>query len=57
MSTLGLRIEKGVATPEDLAALTVLFLTRARATAGAPRAPGTTVWRPHGFRAPHSWQG
>ncbi|MDQ1041672.1 hypothetical protein QFZ75_008174 [Streptomyces sp. V3I8] len=59
MTTLGLRIEKGEATDEDLAALTVLLLTRAARTApgGAYRARSTTSWRPHHFRAPNSWQG
>lgn len=58
-STACIRIEKGAATPEELAALTVLFLTRAPRTApGAePGRPGsTTVWRPDLFHAPHSWQ-
>ncbi|MGW4568536.1 acyl-CoA carboxylase subunit epsilon [Streptomyces sp. NPDC004561] len=53
-----IRVEKGEATDEELAALTVLLLSRgALADAGAePSTPGTTCWRPHAFHAPHSWQ-
>ncbi|MGP3926180.1 acyl-CoA carboxylase epsilon subunit [Streptomyces sp. 8N616] len=59
-----LRVEKGHAEPEELAALTAVLLARA-AGSGHHRAPA----RPHrsaarwrrlerqsGFRAPHSWQ-
>ncbi|WP_031090999.1 acyl-CoA carboxylase subunit epsilon [Streptomyces sp. NRRL WC-3549] len=59
MTTPCIRIEKGAATPEELAALTVLFLTRAPAATAAAetRRPGsTTAWRPDPFHAPHSWQ-
>ncbi|MFE7902704.1 acyl-CoA carboxylase subunit epsilon [Streptomyces sp. NPDC057424] len=59
LSTACIRIEKGAVTPEELAALTVLFLARApRTTPGAePDRPGsTTTWRPDLFHAPHSWQ-
>ncbi|MDT9680475.1 acyl-CoA carboxylase epsilon subunit [Streptomyces sp. TRM76323] len=62
-----LRVEKGHAAPEELAALTAVLLARAGArTAAAEAAPShrarTTVgWRrpqwQSGFRAPHSWQG
>ncbi|CAK7280234.1 MULTISPECIES: acyl-CoA carboxylase epsilon subunit [Streptomyces] len=53
-----IRVERGQATAEELAALTVLLLTRAaRPAPGAePTSPGTTSWRPHPFHAPHSWQ-
>jgi hypothetical protein len=60
-----LRVEKGHAAPEELAALTAVLLARAAATTGhhhtgTPRPHRTTVrWhRQHrpGFRAPHSWQ-
>ncbi|MGW0207857.1 acyl-CoA carboxylase epsilon subunit [Streptomyces sp. NPDC003233] len=53
-----IRVEKGQATDEELAALAVLLLSRgALAGAGAePSSPGTTSWRPHAFHAPHSWQ-
>ncbi|MBM9618682.1 acyl-CoA carboxylase subunit epsilon [Streptomyces zhihengii] len=58
-STACIRIEKGAVTPEELAALTVLFLSRPSMTASAtetdPPAP-TTAWRPDAFHAPHSWQ-
>ncbi|KPC78586.1 MULTISPECIES: acyl-CoA carboxylase subunit epsilon [Streptomyces] len=59
LSTACIRIEKGAVTPEELAALTVLFLARApRTTPGTePDCPGsTTAWRPDLFHAPHSWQ-
>ena len=64
------RVEKGHADPEELAALTAILL--ARAAAGEQSAPaaaaGTTrptrsvagwrrLERARGFRAPHSWQG
>ncbi|MFF8814943.1 acyl-CoA carboxylase epsilon subunit [Streptomyces pactum] len=60
------RVEKGHAGPEELAAVTAVLL--ARAAAGAAHRTGATVrprrstagWsRPErrpGFRAPHSWQ-
>ncbi|MEV5873240.1 acyl-CoA carboxylase epsilon subunit [Streptomyces sp. NPDC052101] len=53
-----IRVEKGEATEEELAALAVLLLSRgALAGAGAePASPGTTSWRPHAFHPPHSWQ-
>ncbi|MFE2102690.1 MULTISPECIES: acyl-CoA carboxylase epsilon subunit [unclassified Streptomyces] len=56
--TAPIRVEKGEATQEELAALAVLLLSRtALAGSGAePSSPGTTSWRPHAFHAPHSWQ-
>ncbi|MFC7820062.1 MULTISPECIES: acyl-CoA carboxylase epsilon subunit [unclassified Streptomyces] len=53
-----IRIEKGQATDEELAALAALLLSRAaRAGVDAPTpTPGTTSWRPHRFHPPHSWQ-
>ncbi|MDH6224801.1 MULTISPECIES: acyl-CoA carboxylase subunit epsilon [Streptomyces] len=66
MSTpVDIRVEKGQAEPEEVAALTAILL--ARASAGpAPEAPwhgGGSVraaWRrlerEPGFRAPHSWR-
>ncbi|WP_129842657.1 acyl-CoA carboxylase subunit epsilon [Streptomyces sp. RFCAC02] len=58
------RVERGQASPEELAAVTALLLSRAaRGTAVAPAAPARTSagWRrlerTPGFRAPHSWQG
>ncbi|MFI5621210.1 acyl-CoA carboxylase epsilon subunit [Streptomyces sp. NPDC051567] len=58
-----LRVEKGNAEPEELAAITALLLARAAAT--AEDAPATArsqagwrrLERRTGFRAPHSWQG
>lgn len=53
-----IRIEKGQATDEELAALAALLLSRA-ARAGVDvqaSTPGTTSWRPHPFHSPHSWQ-
>ncbi|QGV78313.1 acyl-CoA carboxylase epsilon subunit [Streptomyces ficellus] len=59
-----LRVEKGNADPEELAALTAILLARASAgpAAGpARRVRSTAGWRrlerQSGFRAPHSWQG
>ncbi|MFE9774358.1 acyl-CoA carboxylase subunit epsilon [Streptomyces sp. NPDC005931] len=56
--TAPIRIEKGQATEEELAALTILLLSRrARPGPGTEASsPGTTSWRPHPFHAPHSWQ-
>ncbi|MBM7172240.1 acyl-CoA carboxylase subunit epsilon [Streptomyces sp. G44] len=54
-----IRIEKGEVTADELAAVTVLLLSRGapppRTTTDAP-AP-TTAWRRDDFHAPHSWQG
>ncbi|MBT2487542.1 acyl-CoA carboxylase subunit epsilon [Streptomyces sp. ISL-96] len=63
MSESLLRVEKGHAEPEELAAITAILMARA---AGRPQAPAhhgrsTAGWRrlerTPGFRAPHSWQG
>ncbi|MFC5147842.1 MULTISPECIES: acyl-CoA carboxylase subunit epsilon [Streptomyces] len=59
------RVEKGTADAEELAAVTAVLLARAAATTNhaAPPRPrrSTAVWRrlerTPGFRAPHSWQG
>jgi acyl-CoA carboxylase epsilon subunit-like protein len=59
------RVEKGHADPEEVAALTAILLARAAAgpAAGHGRTPARSVagWRrlerARGFRAPHSWQG
>ncbi|MFB6816800.1 acyl-CoA carboxylase epsilon subunit [Streptomyces sp. NPDC056347] len=58
-----LRVEKGLAEPEELAAITAVLLARAAARPAAPtahRGRNTAVWRrlerTPGFRAPHSWQ-
>ncbi|MEE4540808.1 acyl-CoA carboxylase epsilon subunit [Streptomyces sp. V4-01] len=60
-----LRVERGHADPEELAALTAILLARAAAgeTPAGPAMPArsTADWRrlerTPGFRAPHSWQG
>jgi acyl-CoA carboxylase epsilon subunit-like protein len=59
------RVERGHADPEELAALTAILLARAAAgevdAAEARPARSTAAWRrlerTPGFRAPHSWQG
>ncbi|CAL9540376.1 acyl-CoA carboxylase subunit epsilon [Streptomyces thermolilacinus] len=58
-----LRVEKGHAAPEELAALTAVILARANArpaAAPAHRTRSTAGWRrlerQSGFRAAHSWQ-
>lgn len=63
------RVEKGQANAEELAAVTALLLARAAASSHADRTPAhgrstratKAGWRrlerQHGFRAPHSWQG
>ncbi|MFF9194715.1 acyl-CoA carboxylase subunit epsilon [Streptomyces sp. NPDC014779] len=58
-----LRVEKGHADPEELAAITAVLLARAAATPDEPAAhhrPRTAGWRrlerESGFRAPHSWR-
>ncbi|MFF0741901.1 acyl-CoA carboxylase subunit epsilon [Streptomyces sp. NPDC004111] len=59
-----LRVEKGEAAPEELAAITAILLARAAARpaeVAAPRGRSAAGWRrlerSPGFRAPHSWQG
>lgn len=58
-----LRVEKGHADPEELAAITAVLLARAAAQPAATAHHGrdTAGWRrlerTPGFRAPHSWQG
>ncbi|WP_455356744.1 acyl-CoA carboxylase subunit epsilon [Streptomyces sp. SYSU K217416] len=60
-----LRVEKGHADPEELAAITAVLLARAAATSGPATGKAhrrsTAGWRrlerTPGFRAPHSWQG
>ncbi|MEU3630066.1 acyl-CoA carboxylase subunit epsilon [Streptomyces fradiae] len=58
-----LRVEKGHAAPEELAALTAVILARANARPAAvpaQRVRSTAGWRrlerQGGFRAAHSWQ-
>ena len=61
-----LRVEKGHADPEELAAITAVLLARAAArpdedTAAGHRGRTTAGWRrlerQSGFRPSHSWQG
>ncbi|WP_368661574.1 acyl-CoA carboxylase subunit epsilon [Streptomyces sp. NA04227] len=60
-----LRVEKGHAEPEEVAALTAILLARASSSdvtaAPAHRGRNKAGWRrlerTPGFRAPHSWQG
>lgn len=60
------RVEKGHADAEELAAVTAVLLARAAANAGHRAPSGRTgcsaagwrrLERQRGFRAPHSWQG
>ncbi|GAA3376081.1 hypothetical protein GCM10020367_46370 [Streptomyces sannanensis] len=56
-----LRVEKGNAEPEELAAITAILLARAAAQPAAPaRGRSTAGWRRlerrTGYYAPHSWQ-
>jgi hypothetical protein len=50
-----IRIEKGRATPEELAAVAVLLLSRPSADSASRPARDTTDWRDHHFD-PCSWQ-
>ncbi|WP_137993159.1 acyl-CoA carboxylase subunit epsilon [Streptomyces vilmorinianum] len=58
-----LRVEKGHADPEELAAITAVLLARAAAQPAEASADGrsTAGWRrlerQSGFRPSHSWQG
>ncbi|MGW0817063.1 acyl-CoA carboxylase epsilon subunit [Streptomyces viridiviolaceus] len=64
MTTPDIRVEKGHAEPEEVAAITALLLARAaaRPTEIAPAHRGRVKagWRrlerEPGFRAPHSWR-
>jgi hypothetical protein len=64
MTTPDIRVEKGHAGPEEVAAITALLLARAAARPAeiAPARPGhaRAGWRrlerERGFRAPHSWR-
>ncbi|MFD7965021.1 acyl-CoA carboxylase subunit epsilon [Streptomyces zaomyceticus] len=60
-----LRVEKGLADPEELAAITAVLLARAASRSDEDPATGRTgrtaagwrrLEREHGFRAPHSWR-
>jgi hypothetical protein len=63
MSTPDIRVEKGHAEPEEVAAITAIIVARAAAAPeAAPAHRGRTKagWRrlerDSGFRAPHSWR-
>ncbi|MEU6626610.1 acyl-CoA carboxylase subunit epsilon [Streptomyces litmocidini] len=57
-----LRVEKGTAEPEELAAITAVLLARAASQPaeetrrGRSQAGWRRLEREHGFRAPHSWR-
>ncbi|MFI9809720.1 acyl-CoA carboxylase subunit epsilon [Streptomyces sp. NPDC052301] len=63
MSTPDIRVEKGHADPEEVAAITAVLLARAAARPadsaqthrGRPKAGWRRLEREGGFRAPHSW--
>ena len=63
MDNAEIRVEKGHAEPEEVAAITAILLARAAAAPSAPahRARPKAGWRrlerEPGFRAPHSWHG
>ncbi|MFF7973642.1 acyl-CoA carboxylase epsilon subunit [Streptomyces sp. NPDC007905] len=56
-----IRVEKGHAEPEEVAAITAVLLARAAAQPaapahrGRPKAGWRRLEREPGFRAPHSW--
>ncbi|WP_425829121.1 acyl-CoA carboxylase subunit epsilon [Streptomyces fractus] len=64
MSMPDIRVEKGHAEPEEVAAITAILLARASATPEAApahhvrqnRAGWRRLEREPGFRAPHSWR-
>ncbi|GLW48377.1 hypothetical protein Stsp02_40390 [Streptomyces sp. NBRC 14336] len=57
-----IRVEKGHAEPEEVAAITAILLARAAARPepaahhGRARAGWRRLERESGFRAPHSWR-
>ncbi|MER6076013.1 acyl-CoA carboxylase subunit epsilon [Streptomyces sp. NPDC001852] len=63
MSTPDIRVEKGHAEPEEVAAITAVLLARAaaqptpsaRTRRGRAKAGWRRLEREGGFRAPHSW--
>ncbi|MDQ1048830.1 acyl-CoA carboxylase subunit epsilon [Streptomyces sp. V4I2] len=63
MSTPDIRVEKGHAEPEEVAAITAILLARAAAAPAdapthrsRPKAGWRRLEREGGFRAPHSWR-
>ncbi|WP_369211450.1 acyl-CoA carboxylase subunit epsilon [Streptomyces flavofungini] len=64
MTPPDIRVEKGHAEPEEVAAITAILLARAAAQPmettprrGRDKAGWRRLERTPGFRAPHSWQG
>lgn len=62
MTSADIRVEKGLADPEEVAAITAVLLARAAARPATtpthrprPRAGWRRLEREGGFRAPHSW--
>ncbi|MEU5318285.1 acyl-CoA carboxylase subunit epsilon [Streptomyces sp. NPDC047461] len=62
MNTPDIRVEKGHAGPEEVAAITAILLARAAAQPASPdqhrphpKAGWRRLEREGGFRAPHSW--
>ncbi|WP_432154961.1 acyl-CoA carboxylase subunit epsilon [Streptomyces tricolor] len=63
MSTPDIRVEKGHAEPEEVAAITAILMARAAAQPipsaqphrGRAKAGWRRLEREPGFRAPHSW--
>ncbi|KPI01377.1 hypothetical protein OK074_0630 [Actinobacteria bacterium OK074] len=65
MNTPDIRVEKGHAEPEEVAAITAILMARAGAApaatasahrgGGLPKAGWRRLEREPGFRAPHSW--
>ncbi|MFD5626519.1 MULTISPECIES: acyl-CoA carboxylase subunit epsilon [unclassified Streptomyces] len=63
MNNPDIRVEKGHAEPEEVAAITALLVARAAAApvsaashaAARPKAGWRRLEREPGFRAPHSW--
>ncbi|MET7477342.1 acyl-CoA carboxylase subunit epsilon [Streptomyces sp. NPDC005648] len=62
MNTPDIRVEKGHAEPEEVAAITAVLLARAAAQPTVeqphgrrPKAGWRRLEREGGFRAPHSW--
>ncbi|MHC3471911.1 acyl-CoA carboxylase subunit epsilon [Streptomyces sp. 7R007] len=63
MNTPDIRVEKGHADPEEVAAITAVLLARAAAQPatepvhrGRQKAGWRRLEREGGFRAPHSWR-
>jgi hypothetical protein len=62
MNLPDIRVEKGHAEPEEVAAITAILLARAAAQPAEPvhRGRAKAGWRrlerEPGFRAPHSWR-